>query len=60
MEDYIGLGCLIIFLIISFLISKNDFKNWYELDSRDKFYALRAPFIIIVGIILLLLKILKH
>jgi hypothetical protein len=60
MGDYVGLGVLLIFLAVSFLISKKDFKNWYELDFRDKYYAIRAPFIILVGMFLLLLKILKN
>lgn len=59
MNEYIGIGCLVIGLCISFWMSKKDFDNWYELDIKDKFYALRAPMIIITGIILLLIKIFK-
>ena len=59
MDNYIGIGCLILLLIISFWLSKDSFKNWYEIDSKDKYYALRAPIIIIVGIILLILRIFK-
>lgn len=59
MDNYIGIGCLILLLIISFWISKDSFKNWYKIDSKDKYYALRAPIIIIVGIILLILRIFK-
>ncbi len=59
MSDYVGLAILIIALIISYLIARKDFKNWDELESKDKMYTLRAMFIISFGIILLVYKILK-
>jgi len=59
MNDYIGLGILVIFLIISLLIAKKDFKNWYELEAKDKMYTLRAIILISFGIMFLLWKIMK-
>ncbi len=59
MNDMIILICLIVALIGTIFLCRSDFKNWQELDIRDKFYAIRAPFLIVVGIVLLTLKILK-
>ena len=50
----------IILLIISFLISKNEFKNWNQLSQLDKFGAIRTPLLVfLVLFFILVLKILK-
>jgi hypothetical protein len=59
MENYSLIIFLVIALIISLLIYKKDFKNWYDLDNKDKYYALRAPLIIVFCIILWIWKILN-
>ena len=56
MVNYIFIIFLVIALIVILFIYKNDFKNWYDLDSKDKYYALRAPLLIVFCIIILLLK----
>lgn len=59
MNDYVGLGILVIALIISLLIAKKDYKNWYDSDGVYKSYIIRAIVIISLGVILLLWKIFK-
>ena len=59
MNDKIILTCLILALFGWIFLCRNDFRNWQELNSRDKFNIIRVPFIIVVGIILLTLKIIK-
>lgn len=59
MNNYVGLAILIIVLIISLLIAKKDYKNWYDSDGTYKSYIIRAILIISFGIILLIWKICK-
>jgi len=48
------IAILIIALFISFWTSKRNFKNWQELNDKDKMYTLR-PFIVILAVIVILL-----
>ncbi|WP_300569111.1 hypothetical protein [Flavobacterium sp.] len=59
MEEYYVLAGLIIFLVFYFRITKNDFKEFFWKDSYEQFNAVRVPFITIVGIIALVIKIVK-
>jgi len=54
MNNYIGIGVLIIVIIISYLIAKNGFKNWYKLDSVSKSLIIRLIIVLVAGIILLI------
>jgi hypothetical protein len=59
MNDYIGIGILVIVLIISYLIARKDFKNWNETDSVRKSFIIRALVGISAIIIILIYKIIK-
>ncbi len=54
MNQTLAIGCLVVILFISILISRKDFKNWSELSDTDKMYTLR-PIIGITVIIVILL-----
>jgi len=60
MNDYTTIVILVLALIASYLLYRKDFKAWGSLDARDKFYALRAPLLIIFVLILFIIKILQH
>ena len=59
MNDYVGLGCLVILLIISLIIAKKDYKNWYDSNGINKSFIIRAIVFICFGITLIILKIIK-
>lgn len=59
MNEPLAIGCLLIVLFISILISRKDFKNWSELSDKDKMYTLRPVIGITAIIIILLIKLLK-
>lgn len=60
MSNELGLFLAFLLLFICYLISKNDIKNWKTLSPLDKFGVIRAPFIGIIGIIILILKIINE
>lgn len=57
MSDTTTLAIAFILLIGCILLTKNDFKNWSNMDAKDKFYTLRGPIILVFGIIILIIKI---
>ena len=59
MNDFVGLGILLIVLVIILLVAKNDSKNWYDSNGVNKSFIIKAIVFISFGIILLILKILK-
>ncbi len=59
MNDYVGLGILVIVLILYLLFFKEKLMKWEERDSVEKSYSVRLTIILIVGIILLIFKIIK-
>jgi len=56
MNDNLTLGIFIIALIITVIISKNDFRKWGELEPKDKMYILRPIILMIVVIVILIYK----
>jgi hypothetical protein len=57
MQDYIVLSVLLVALVIYFWIDRNNFKNFIEKDSYEKFNAVRVYFLLILIIIILALRI---
>lgn len=58
MEDYINdVIVLFLVLILCIYLFRKDFKNWKDLDLTEKLFAIRGVFILVLGIILLVMKI---
>ncbi len=60
MIDIKFLGLLILIFVALVLFSKNDFKNWKNLNGLDKFSVLRAPLLCFLIIIILIIKIINE
>lgn len=59
MNDYIVLVGLIAFLFVYFWISRKNLNDFFYKNSYEQFNALRLYFILIVGIIVMIIKIIK-
>ena len=59
MNNYNGIGSLVIILIISYLIVRKGFNNWYKLDGVSKSLIIRLIIVSVAGIILLIYQKIK-
>ena len=59
MNDYIGIGVLVIVLITYLLFFKEKLIKWEERNSIEKSYSIRLIVVLVAGIILLIYQKIK-
>lgn len=59
MNNYVGIGILIVVIIISYLIARRGFNNWYKLDGVSKSLIIRLVVVLVAGVILLIYQKMK-